>query len=130
MPEQAEEAVRHFFRKGNLIALRELALRRTAERVDAQMRVYMHEHAIGRAWPPAERLLVCISPGPESARLVRAAKRMADRLGAPWVAAYVETPAQLRLPAEVRDRVTQTLRLGGQPRARTRPPPRRATRDE
>src|SRR5437879_8270648 len=84
MPEQAEEAVRHFFRKGNLIALRELALRRTAERVDAQMRVYMHEHAIGKSWPTAERLLVCISAGPESARLVRAGKRMADRLGAPW----------------------------------------------
>jgi two-component system, OmpR family, sensor histidine kinase KdpD len=119
MPEQAEEAVRNFFRKGNLIALRELALRRTAERVDAQMRVYMHEHAIGKAWPTAERLLVCVSPGPESARLVRAGKRMADRLGAPWVAAYVETPAQLRLPPEVRDRVTQTLRLAEQLGAET-----------
>src|SRR5499433_255750 len=119
MPEQAEEAVKNFFRKGNLIALRELALRRTAERVDAQMRVYMHEHAIGRAWPTAERLLVCISPGPESARLVRAAKRMADRLGAPWLAAYVETPAQLQLPADVRDRVTQTLRLAEQLGAET-----------
>jgi len=114
MPDQAQEAIRNFFRKGNLIALRELALRRTAERVDAQMRVYMHEHAIGKVWPTAERLLVCISPGPDSARLVRAAKRMADRLGAPWVAAYVETPAQLRLPANVRDRVTQTLRLAEQ----------------
>jgi len=119
MAEQAEEAVRHFFRKGNLIALRELALRRTAERVDAQMRVYMHEHAIGKSWPTAERLLVCVSPGPESARLVRAGKRMADRLGAPWVAAYVETPAQLRLPPEVRDRVTQTLRLAEQLGAET-----------
>jgi two-component system, OmpR family, sensor histidine kinase KdpD len=119
MPEQAQEAVKNFFRKGNLIALRELALRRTAERVDAQMRVYMHEHAIGKAWPTAERLLVCISPGPESARLVRAAKRMADRLGAPWVAAYVETPGQLQLPADVRDRVTQTLRLAEQLGAET-----------
>jgi len=119
MPEQAQETVKNFFRKGNLIALRELALRRTAERVDAQMRVYMHEHAIGKAWPTVERLLVCISPGPESARLVRAAKRMADRLGAPWVAAYVETPGQLRLPAEVRDRVTQTLRLAEQLGAET-----------
>ena len=119
MPEQAEEAVKNFFRKGNLIALRELALRRTAERVDAQMRVYMHEHAIEKSWPTAERLLVCISPGPESARLVRAAKRMADRLGAPWVAAYVETPAQLRLPPQVRDRVTQTLRLAEQLGAET-----------
>ncbi len=119
MPEQAEEAVKNFFRKGNLIALRELALRRTAERVDAQMRVYMHEHAIGKSWPTAERLLVCISPGPESARLVRAGRRMADRLGAPWIAAYVETPAQLRLPPEVRDRVTQTLRLAEQLGAET-----------
>jgi len=119
VPDQAQEAVRNFFRKGNLIALRELALRRTAERVDAQMRVYMHEHAIGKAWPTAERLLVCVSPGPESARLVRAAKRMADQLDAPWVAAYVETPAQLRLPAEVRDRVTQTLRLAEQLGAET-----------
>src|SRR5262249_56074081 len=83
------------------------------------MRVYMHEHAIEKAWPTAERLLVCISPGPESARLVRAGKRMADRLNAPWVAAYVETPAQLRLPPEVPDRVTQTLRLAEQLRAET-----------
>src|SRR6059036_4111082 len=119
LPQQAQEAIRNFFRKGNLIALRELALRRTAERVDAQMRVYMHEHAIGKAWPTAERLLVCVSPGPESARLVRAAKRMADQLDAPWVAAYVETPAQLRLPPEVRDRVTQTLRLAEQLGAET-----------
>ena len=119
VPDQAQEAVRNFFRKGNLIALRELALRRTAERVDAQMRVYMHEHAIGKAWPTVERIMVCVSPGPDSARLVRAAKRMADQLGAPWVAAWVETPAQLRLPAEVRDRITRTLRLAEQLGAET-----------
>jgi two-component system, OmpR family, sensor histidine kinase KdpD len=82
VPEQAQEAVRNFFRKGNLIALRELALRRTAERVDAQMRVYMREHAIGKVWPVTERLLVCVGPSPTSIRLVRAAKRMAERLGA------------------------------------------------
>src|SRR5213593_1172499 len=119
IPDQAQEAVKNFFRKGNLIALRELALRRTAERVDAQMRVYMHEHAIEKAWPTAERIMVCVSPGPDSARLVRAAKRMADQLGAPWVAAWVETPTQLRLPAEVRDRVTQSLRLAEQLGAET-----------
>jgi two-component system, OmpR family, sensor histidine kinase KdpD len=119
MPDQAQAALEKFFRKGNLIALRELALRRTADRVDEQMRVYMHEHAIEKAWPTAERLLVCISPGPESARLVRAAKRMADRLDAPWVAAYVETPAQLRLPTDARDRVAQTLRLAEQLGAET-----------
>jgi two-component system sensor histidine kinase KdpD len=114
VPEQAQEALANFFRKGNLIALREMALRATAERVDAQMRVYMREHAIGRVWPAAERVLVAIGPSPSSARLIRAAKRMAERLDAPWIAAYVETPAQLRLPAEARDRVIQTLRLAEQ----------------
>jgi two-component system sensor histidine kinase KdpD len=111
MPAQAQEAVENFFRKGNLIALRELALRRTAARVDAQMRVYRREHAIDKIWPTAERILVCVGPSPWSRRLVRAAKRMADDLGAEWIAAYVETPGQLRLPQEARDGVIQTLRL-------------------
>jgi two-component system sensor histidine kinase KdpD len=111
VPGLAQEALEHFFRKGNLIALRELSLRRTAERVDAQMRVYRREHAIAPVWPTAERILVCVGPGPWSARLVRAAKRMADQLGAEWIAAYVETPAQLRLPPEAKDSVIQTLRL-------------------
>ena len=114
VPTQAEEAVRSFFRKGNLIALREMALRRTADRVDAQMRTYMREHAIGRTWPVAERLLVCVGPSPYAAQLVRAAKRMADRLEAEWIAAYVETPAHARLTPEARDRVVQTLRLAEQ----------------
>jgi two-component system sensor histidine kinase KdpD len=119
LPAQAHEAVDHFFRKGNLIALRELALRRTAQRVDAQMRLYRHEHAIERVWPTAERVLVCVGPGPGSPRRVRAAKRMADQLGAEWIAAYVETPAQLRLPPEARDSAIQTLRLAEQLGART-----------
>ena len=113
-PVQAGEAAEHFFRKGNLLALRELALRRTADRVDAQMRVYRREHAIDRVWPTAERVLVCVGPGPWATRLVRAAKRMADQIGAEWIAAHVETPAQLRLPAEARDSVIQTLRLAEQ----------------
>jgi two-component system sensor histidine kinase KdpD len=119
IPAQAEEAVRNFFRKGNLIALRELALRRTAEQVDAQMRTYMRDHAIGTVWPVSERLLVSVGPSPHSARIVRAAKRMAERLGAPWIAAYVETPAHLRLPVEARDRVVQALRLAEQLGAET-----------
>jgi two-component system, OmpR family, sensor histidine kinase KdpD len=119
MPAQAQEAVEHFFRKGNLIALRELALRRTAERVDAQMRVYRREHSIEAVWPTAERVLVCVGPSPWSTRLVRAAKRMADRLGAEWIAAYIETPAQLRLPPAARDSVIQTLRLAEQLGAQT-----------
>jgi two-component system sensor histidine kinase KdpD len=114
MPAQAEEAAHNFFRKGNLIALRELALRRTAERVDAQMRTYMRDHAIQQIWPAGERLLVCIGPSRHSARLVRAAKRMADRLECEWIAAYVETPAHARLSPEARERIVQTMRIAAQ----------------
>jgi two-component system, OmpR family, sensor histidine kinase KdpD len=119
VPEQAQQAFQNFFRKGNLIALRELALRRTAERVDAQMRVYMRDHAIDQIWPAGERLLVCIGPSPHSVRLVRAAKRMADRLEGEWIAAYVETPAHARLSPEARERVVATMRLAEQLGART-----------
>jgi two-component system, OmpR family, sensor histidine kinase KdpD len=111
VPEQAQEAIRNFFRKGNLIALRELALRRTAERVDAQMQAYMRDHAIGKTWPVAERILVCASPSPFSPQLVRAGHRLAHRLDAEWIVAYVETPAHTRLSQTDRDRVAQTLRL-------------------
>ena len=114
IPDQAREAIGNFFRKGNLIALRELALRVTAQHVDAEMRHYMRDHAIRQTWPVRERLLVCIGPSPSSIRLVRAAKRMAEGLGAEWIVAYVETPAHLRLPAEARDRVAQTMRLAEQ----------------
>jgi two-component system sensor histidine kinase KdpD len=117
--QQAEQAIRHFFRKGNLIALRELALRRTADRVDAQMQVYRRDHAIAETWPTTERILVCVSPSPLAVRLVRATRRMATRLRAEWLVVYVETPAHLRLPAADRDRVVQTLRLADQLGAET-----------
>jgi two-component system sensor histidine kinase KdpD len=119
IPEQAREAIENFFRKGNLIALRELALRVTAQHVDAEMRHYMRDHAIRQTWPVRERLLVCIGPSPSSIRLVRAAKRMAEGLGAEWIVAYVETPSQVRLPPEARDRVAQTMRLAEQLGAQT-----------
>jgi two-component system sensor histidine kinase KdpD len=119
VPEQAQEAIRNFFRKGNLIALRELALRRTAERVDAQMRVYMRDHAIDQIWPAGERVLVCIGPSRHSVRLVRAAKRMADRLEGEWIVAYVETAAHARMSPEARERVVTTMRLAEQLGART-----------
>jgi two-component system sensor histidine kinase KdpD len=119
VPHQAERALHSFFRKGNLIALRELALRRTAERVDAQMQDYRRDHAIPQTWPAAERILVCVSPSPLSPRLVRAARRMATGLRADWIVAYVETPAHLRQPEAVRDRVLQTLRLAEQLGAET-----------
>jgi two-component system sensor histidine kinase KdpD len=119
VPEQARHALEHFFSKGNLIALRELALRRTADRVEAQMQVYRSTHAITGTWPTTERLLVCVSPSPLSARLVRATRRMAAGLRAEWLAVYVETPASLRLPDADRDRVVQTLRLAEQLGAET-----------
>jgi len=119
VPEQAREAIQSFFRKGNLIALRELALRRTAERVDAQMRHYMRDHAIPTTWPVAERLMACISPSPHSIGVVRAAKRFADTLRAEWIVAYVETPADARRSEAERGRVSEMLRLAEQLGAET-----------
>jgi two-component system sensor histidine kinase KdpD len=114
VPHQAERAAHNFFRKGNLIALRELALRRTAERVDAQMRGYMRDHAIPQTWPTAERILVCVGPGPLGDRLVRAARRMAAGLRAEWVVVTVEVPGSPRLSEADRDRIVHTLRLAEQ----------------
>jgi two-component system, OmpR family, sensor histidine kinase KdpD len=111
LPDQAQRAVRSFFRKGNLIALRELALRRTAERVDEQMRSYRRDHGIARTWPAAERLLVCVGPNPASVRLIRATRRMAAGLRAEWVALYVETPLHGRLPESDRQSLDANLRL-------------------
>ncbi len=119
VPEQAERAVQRFFRKGNLMALRELALRRTADRVDDQMQDYRRDHAIAQAWPAAERILVSVSPSPLSRRLIRAAKRMAAGLHAEWLAVYVETPAHAHLSEENRNRVIQNLRLAEQLGAET-----------
>ncbi|MBI4178512.1 sensor histidine kinase KdpD [bacterium] len=114
VPEQAREAIRNFFRKGNLIALRELALRRTADRVDEQMQAYMRDHAIDRTWPAAERLLVCVRAGPLGVKLVRAARRMAARLHAEWMTVYVETPDHVRLSETDREGLARTLRLAEQ----------------
>ncbi len=109
--EQAQKAIQSFFRPGNLIALREMALRKTAERVEAQMQRYRELHGIAETWPVAERLLVAVSSGPAAARLVRAARRLAERLRAEWLVVYVETPAEARLAEAEKDRVWQTLRL-------------------
>lgn len=108
---QAESAKQHFFKEGNLIALRELALRRTAERVDAQMRGYKIAHGIEPTWHASERVLVCVSPSPHSARLVRAARRMATSLHAELVGLYVETASALRMTNADRDRLAENMRL-------------------
>ncbi|MFM0415131.1 DUF4118 domain-containing protein [Paraburkholderia aromaticivorans] len=119
LPQQAERAVRNFFRKGNLIALRELALRRTADRVDAQMREYRADRSIQRIWQARERLLVCVGPGPEAPMLVRAAARLAASLKADWIAVYVETPALQRLPDARRERTLNALKLAAELGAET-----------
>ncbi|BBO59856.1 DUF4118 domain-containing protein [Mycoavidus sp. B2-EB] len=111
LPQQAERATQHFFRKGNLIALRELALRRTADRVDAQMREYRADRSIQSVWQARERLLVCLGPGPENLNLVRAAARLATALKADWIAAYVETPKLQRLGDAQRTRIFAALKL-------------------
>jgi two-component system sensor histidine kinase KdpD len=111
VPHQAARAVANYFKPGNLTALRELALRRTAERVDEQMVDYMRRHAIAGPWPAGERIMVCVSEHPNAPRLVRAARRLADMLGAKWGAVYVEMPRYHRLDEAARDRIAAVLRL-------------------
>src|ERR1700687_4026838 len=111
VPKQAERALEHYFSPGNLTALRELALRRTAERVDEQLLTHMQANAIPGPWAAGERILVCISEDPRAVGLVRYAKRLADRLHAPFTALYVETRRSLQFSEEERDRIADTLRL-------------------
>ncbi len=119
VPEQVQHAIKNFFAKGNLIALRELALRRTAERVDQQMEVYRRDHAVVRTWPAAETIMVCVNLKPRGPRLVRAARQMATGLHAKWLAVYVQTPRHLRLREDERNQVVHTLRLAEQLGAET-----------
>jgi two-component system, OmpR family, sensor histidine kinase KdpD len=120
IPEQAQRAIQKFFRKGNLSALREISLRRAAERVDDQMRTYMRTRAIPGPWPVAERLLVCISPSPLAEKLVRTTRRLADELNAEWFAVYVEVASKPELNPANRERIGKTLQLAEELGARTR----------
>lgn len=108
---QAERAIEHFFRKGNLIALRELALRRTADRVDEQMRAWRGHPGEEKVWHTRDAILLCIGHNTGSEKLVRAAARLASRLGSVWHAVYVETPALHRLPEKKRRAILSALRL-------------------
>jgi len=119
MPEQAARAIGSFFRKGNLIALRELALRRTADRVDAQAREYRDDEAIKRVWQLKERLLVAVGPGAHAEQVVRAGRRLAGTLRADWIAVYVETPTLQRLPEAERAQILRALRLAQELGAQT-----------
>ena len=111
VPMQAERALTHFFSPANLIALRELALRRTAERVDDQLLTEMQARAIQGPWAAGERVVVCVSEDPRAAGLVRTTRRLADRIHAPWTALYIETGRSAQLSNEQRDRIADTLRL-------------------
>jgi two-component system sensor histidine kinase KdpD len=111
VPEQIVHAINDFFRKGNLIALREVTMRIAAEHVDKQAQVYMQTHAVRGPWPAAERLLVCIGPGPLGNRLVRNGRILASQLDAEWYAMYVETPGIIPLTSTQQDRLAATLQL-------------------
>src|SRR3977135_391605 len=114
VPENAERAIRHYFSPGNLTALRELALRRPAERVDDQMLSYMREHAITGPWAAGERVIVCLDPSPAAANAVRAAKRTADGLEAELIALYVETDRHVTLSEAEHTNLAGTMRLAAQ----------------
>ena len=111
VPKQAERALEHYFSPGNLTALRELALRRTAQRVDDQMVRYMQAHAIPGPWAAGERILACVGGDASSTDVVRHAKRLADSLKAPWTAVHVETGRNLDLSDAERDRIAEAMRL-------------------
>jgi len=111
IPEQASRAIDKFFRKGNLTALREMSLRRAAERVDNQMRSYMQTRAISGPWAAGERLLVCISPSPLAEKLVRTTRRLASELKAEWFAAYVEVTSSPEINPINRERIGRILQL-------------------
>lgn len=111
IPSQAERAIEHFFRKGNLIALRELSLRRTADRVDNQMREFRDAQGQERTWHTRDALLLCVGHGGGNEKLVRVTARLAARLGCVWHAVYVETPRLHRLPEGQRRAILHSLKL-------------------
>ena len=109
--DQIARAIQNFFSKGNLTALRELALRVAAERVDAQMTAHMRSHAITGPWPTHDRILVCINEFPAATAQVRTAKRASERAHVPWIAVSVVTPASASLPEPSKDAIAEAMRL-------------------
>ncbi|CAI2931410.1 sensor histidine kinase [Aminobacter niigataensis] len=114
VPTTARRAIENYFSPGNLTALRELALRRTAQRVDEQLLTHMQAHAIEGPWAAGDRVLVAVDEHPRSAALVRYARRQADRLRCPWAALHVETSRSANLPDADKDRLAATMRLAEQ----------------
>ena len=114
IPQEATRALNHFFSKSNLSALRELALRRAAQAVDAQMLDYLRAHALAGSFAAGERVLVAVSEQPSAPELVRATKRLADALRAPWTAVHIETQRSRSLTPAERQRLTDVLALAAQ----------------
>jgi two-component system, OmpR family, sensor histidine kinase KdpD len=111
VPEQAARAIEQFFRKGNLTALREIAMRHAAQQVDVQMRDYMETKSIAGPWPAKDRLMVAISSHPMGERLVRTGRRLAEYLDAEWFVVYVETPERLHSTPAYNERISRTMNL-------------------
>ncbi|SPE35910.1 fused sensory histidine kinase in two-component regulatory system with KdpE: signal sensing protein; sensory histidine kinase [Burkholderiales bacterium] len=111
LAQQAERAIRNFFRKGNLIALRELALRRTADRVDVEMLQYRRDQSVSPVWQTRESLLACVGLDADGDALVRSAARIASRLDVPWHAVYIETPRDMRIASARHQEVLKLLKL-------------------
>ncbi len=119
VPEQIERAAGNFFRKGNLMALRELALRRTADRVEEDVQTYRTAQAIEHIWKTEASLLCCVGPDPGGEHVVRSAARLANQIGVEWTAVYVETPKLQRLPSVERERILRTMKLAYELGAKT-----------
>ena len=119
LPQQAERAIQNFFRKGNLLALRELSLRRTADRVDEEVVAYRRDQSVAAVWPTQNSLLVCIGPEPGGEKLVRNGARLAAQFDVPWHVIYVETPELLRLPEARRTRLLRIHKLAAELGAKT-----------
>lgn len=107
----SEDMLKAYYRVGNLIALRELALRYTAQRVDKQLEEYMRSHEISGPWPVAEKIMVCISQSPFSTQLIRVARQMANSLKAEWIAVYVETTRRFPTTETARNSIRRHLQL-------------------
>ncbi len=114
IPHEATRALGNFFSKSNLSALRELALRRAAQSVDAQMLDYLRAHALAGTWAAGDRLVVAVSEQPGSTELVRAARRLADALRAPWTAVHIETARSATLGDAENAQLAATLHLAAQ----------------
>ncbi|AOV15969.1 two-component system sensor histidine kinase KdbD [Acidihalobacter aeolianus] len=119
LPKQAEVAARNFFRKGNLLALRELALRRAADRIDNEMLAYRRHNTISRIWPNRESLLVCIGDHDGDGQIVRSSARLAAKLGVGWHVVHVETPRSTRISDANQEPIRAALRLADELGAKT-----------